>query len=75
MDAGGKKLRDGDMADLKNDAMEMERASNLVQHDIEKTKHLIEDNAVLLCFGATFSGTHIQNQRLGKHFKKLKSCK
>jgi len=44
MDAGGKKLRDGDMADLKNDAMEVERASNLVQHDIEKTKHLIEDN-------------------------------
>ena len=44
MDAGGKKLRDGDVADLKSDAIEMERASNLVQHDIEKIKNLIEDN-------------------------------
>ena len=54
MDADEKKFRDVDLIDLKNDIMETERASTLVQHDIDKMQKSIEDNGkdCSICFQA-----------------------
>ena len=44
MDTGNRKVRDTGFNDLKNDAEEVERASKLVQKDIDLTRRAIEDS-------------------------------